>query len=66
MISVMTKDQLIADLLAERTAVLDELHGLVAGGGPDSQKEALADRFNGLTEQLRGLGYHPKVAAPAK
>lgn len=56
MMAAMTNEQKIAQLRARRQEAMDELEDLVAGGGDDVRKEALADEINRLSDQLEALG----------
>jgi hypothetical protein len=53
----MTREQRIEQLKAQRKAVGDKLNDRIAEGAPDSEKEKLADEFNGLSEELTKLGH---------
>ena len=52
----MTKDERIIELSVQARAALEELEEAIATAKPDAQKEAIADRFNKISDEIYRLG----------
>ena len=49
-----TEQQQIADALAELNATIEELRAIVADGGTEAERQALADKLTAITADLQG------------
>ncbi len=51
----MTRDEEIIKLAAEAKSAIERLSDAIKAAAPDEQKEALADRFNAISDQIAKL-----------
>lgn len=51
----MTRDEHIIELGARAKAAIQELSEAIMAAAPDAEKEAIADKFNAISDQLAKL-----------